>query len=381
MSVALLDFTASELRAWVGEPGRTWHPVRLEPDSFALPLALAAQRRRWVTGLAAQVRTRSEPHQALGSLLRFLATRQPLALGRYTITAEEALVKLLEHARPRLNHATGVLALVPAWLEIADAERLAGALARAHLTPLAILPRCLLLATEALETAASTEKVLLVEFDDAALTAAWLDRAEGHIRWHLAAQLPHLGRSSWREALIHAAAETCVHQCRRDPRAVPESDQELFNAADAWLTRPDPLAPLSAQVTFPRSEETQALVVAPTQVALALQPLIQAVADQVAGQLGSVPAPVNVLLSHPLAALPGLADAVAEKTGRRPLDVDSRSVLPLIGSALAQRLIQGELPALPVLPTALPLHDSSSAEFVFDADEATPAAARRTSSL
>lgn len=380
MSLAYLEFSAGELRAWAGEAGGVWRPVRLDQGGFALPLAVFGKHRRLVVGSAAAARLCADPHVTLGRLMTLLGQAQPLSVGRHELLPEDALRHVLEHARPRLTGVKRVVVGVPAWLGLRAAEMLEALLRRLNLEPLAIMPRCLILGLEAEEDQAWRQAALLAEMDDAALTLTWLTRRDGQIGWQPAQAPSALGRAAWRTALMDAAAEACIQQCRRDPRALPDVDQELFTAAAQWLSRPDDDGQFKVNLEFTRSQVTAAVALSAGQVIQALSGLAGATARTLVEQLGRPPAAGGVaglLLAREVLQLPGLAEELRRRGVPGGFDAEVGVATARTAATLAQRLARGELPRPTLMAAALPLHDAAVAEFVFDADDGFGPMAKR----
>ena len=372
MSLAYLEFSAGELRAWAGEAGGVWRPLRLDQGGLVLPLAVCGKHRRLVVGTAASARLCADPHLTLGALLTHLGQDQPLVVGRHELLPEDALRHVLEYGRPRLSGVKRVVVGVPAWLGLRAAELLEGLLRRLHLEPLAILPRCLLLALEAEENQSWQQAALLAEMDDAALTLTWLTRRDGRIGWQPAHASRALGRAAWRTALADVAAEACIQQCRRDPRAIPDVDQELFSAADQWLSRPEDDGQFHVQFEFTRAQVTATVTLTAGQVVQGLSRLAAATARTLVEQLnrppvaGGVPA---LLLAREVLHLPGLVEELRRRGVPGGFDAEVGIATARTAATLTQRLARGELARPPLLAAALPIHEAPAAEFVFDADD------------
>lgn len=242
-----LDVNASRASA-VAASGGVAKTVPL-CDFDDLPLTLNLETRK-----VGPVAARKAPHLVCSNYLSQLGVPREWRGPRAKITPEMALLATFEQVRNTIDRCTLTL---PGYLtasQVAGARELA---AKAKITLSTTATSALAIAAhraEAFLAARPTEAkpdwvvplhpnatgpgvVLIVEIDEAALSATALSIDVRETKVLASAAWPELSLKLWKDRLLDAIADRCVRLCRRDPRDSAEAEQGLFDSLDATLAK------------------------------------------------------------------------------------------------------------------------------------------------
>jgi hypothetical protein len=169
--------------------------------------------------------------------------------------------------------------------------------------------------------------------------------------------LPGLGLRWWRERLMAAVADLCIRQHRRDPRAVAEADQMLFDQSDAML---DALSQgqgitVNVQVGHWVQQLTVTTALAASTCGILSRPTAQAALTALSETVRSASGSGTLYLTPEAARLPGLAAACYELSQNQVPVVLLRSAAEEAALEFAQRIDQGKLPPFDSHTVAVPL--------------------------
>jgi hypothetical protein len=345
MPLAVLDWTANHVRAWAahveGVPPR---PVRLEGERAELPLALFLEKRHVRLGQAGLTLCRQWPQQVCLDLLPTLGTTKIWKYGRHCLTPEQALALLVGQVREKLTGIKKVLLTVPAYLSDTQIELLRKILTEAGLKVLGLLRRSLSIGLASHWEHPWLNVGVLVDVDEHALSCTLL--RPDPVDLHLVRQrsFPALGLRWWRERLLSAVADLCIRQHRRDPRAVAEADQLLFDQSDRLL---DTLSQgQSMAVNVQVGPWVQQMNVSAATGAAECGTLAGKAAHAALAALTStlrLASSGTVYVTPEAARLPGLAAAFYAQSNSQVPVVLLRSAAEEAALELAQRIDQGKL--------------------------------------
>src|SRR5205085_1894056 len=207
-------------------------PLPLCPPLAEFPLAISLEGRAPEAGPAGQRLCRRLPHLACCNFLPHLA--EPARSGRkwvaerYSLDSAQAVALVLQRLQPVWFTAGAAVLSLPIYLTPAQVDLLTTLAEQVRLPLLGTVTAPLSAALAAHAERAWTGTAVVVDADDHALTLAVVSAEEGQANLVDAWSLPHLGVKVWKERLLNALADQCVHQSRRDPRDSPVAEQALY---------------------------------------------------------------------------------------------------------------------------------------------------------
>lgn len=236
--VAWLDLTADTARLFVRTPDLPKKLVPLEPGQDGLKLALRVEGKKLILGHTAWQQRRLAPHLVVPSFIpHFGDDTMRWRLGRHQTTPGDAVKLLLTAVKERLAGQRRLLVTLPSTWTNEQAKRLRQMLTGAGFEVLGLLPRELLAGLDSSSgEAAWKHEAVVVGADEHSFAAAILRPTVTDLRQVAVKSVPRLARSYWRERLIDRVARRCVATERRDPRALPEAEQLLYDQSDGWFT-------------------------------------------------------------------------------------------------------------------------------------------------
>jgi len=358
-AITILDWTSERLRAW--SAGDALRPVALENGTNVLPLVVSLAEKRLQVGEAGRALVRRAPHQVVENFLPHLGTDRHWQHGRHDVDGRDLMQFVLGKLKERLPGKTLGHVVPNYWTHdqaalLDDLTRMAGF-------------RLLGTARRGL-VAAGVNPGLLVDVDGHAVTVTATKLSEPGSRLRLTQTIvkSELGLAIWRERVAAFVASRCVRDCRRDPRAHPETDQVLLEQIEAQLQ--DWASGVLGRVSFEGREWQHDLVITGTDVQAVCQPLAAVVAHQVVRL-----AEVNTWFLTPEASrLPGVAGALySASQNQRAVSILAAEQLP---RTLATVLIQVERGVIAPLqyPDVLP----AVTEATDDPADTLPFPGRRT---
>jgi hypothetical protein len=358
MPLAVLDWTANHVRAWNtlsdGVPPR---PVRLDGDRAELPLVLLLERRHVRLGRSGLALCRQTPQQICNGFLSFLGAKKTWRFGRHAVTPEQAIATVATHLREKLTGTKKVLLTVPEYLDETQQAKLRDAMQEAGMKVLGLLRRSLSIGTASHWDHPWLNVGVLVDVDEHALSCTVLrpDPVDLHLERHRI--LPNLGLRWWRERLMAAVADLCIRQHRRDPRAVAEADQMLFDQSDAMLDAVSQGQGITVNVQV--GHWVQQLTLTTAMAASTCGILSRPAAQTALAALTETVRPANgggtLYLTPEAARLPGLAAACYELSQSQVPVVLLRSAAEEAALEFAQRIDQGKLRPFDSHTVAVPL--------------------------
>ncbi len=379
-----LDLNATRARALAGPADALPAPLLLEVDNEELPLALNLENRHAEIGSSGLSLCRRLPHLVCHDFLGHLGTDRQWSAGRQRLDASRALGLVFDHLKGLLGSAHGVALTLPAYLDAAQVDLVAGLAVRARLPLLGSLATPLAMALTTFAEQPWSGAALVADVDEHALTWSIIQLDGQQARLTAFEAWPLLGLKIWRERLLDVLSDRCVRQSRRDPRDCGDAEQSLYDQIDAILEvcRHGQLAEAAVQTT----QWYQNVIVQPGELIAACASLVRQTVEAMSalqtavlrqGSLGAV------LLSHAVARLPGLAAAVEARVCPPPLspvdssedfgeglldamhveqaslylpaaDAAARAAHALAGRWQRGELARGRLTAAPVLPSPPP---------------------------
>lgn len=358
MPLAVLDWTANHVRAWNtlsdGVPPR---PVRLDGDRPELPLVLLLEKRHVRLGRSGLALCRQVPQQVCDGVLPLLGAKKTWRFGRHAVTPEQVIAAIAAHLREKLTGTKKVLLTVPEYLDETQQGLLRSAMHEAGMKVLGLLRRSLSIGTASHWEHPWLNIGVLVDVDEHALSCTVL--RPDPVDLHLERQriLPTLGLRWWRERLMAAVADHCIRQHRRDPRAVAEADQMLFDQSDAML---DALSQgqgitINVQVGHWVQQLTMTTAMAASACGVLSRPAAQAALAALSETVRSASGGGTVYLTPEAARLPGMAAACYELSHNQVPVVLLRSAAEEAALEFAQRIDQGKLAPFDSHTVAVPL--------------------------
>lgn len=313
MTMLALDWNATRVRGVLGAAGDYPLPVPLEPPALDLPMAISLAKSAPEVGSAGLRQSRSAGHLVCQTYLPHLnappSSGPRWQAGRHSLDARDACELVWRKLHPLSASAHGIVLNVPSYLAAAQAEtlrRLAG-----RLPVLGSLPTVLAAALAGHVEQFWTRSVLVIDVDDHALTLGWVKALADKAHLIDSRSFTQLSLRHWKERLLDALAELCVHQHRRDPRDAPHAEQSLYDQleplTDAAMNHQAIQLGVQGQQWFKH------LLVHPEQPAQYCAALARQAAHEAEHLLVCWPAselPRCILLTHQAGRLPGLVEAL-----------------------------------------------------------------------
>jgi hypothetical protein len=313
MSLVGIDLNATRALAVYGTRAQSLALLPLEGDQLDLPLALSLEGRSVAVGRPGVALARLRPHLTCLDFLPHLCTGREWSAGPHRLDADNALALVFGAMAARLARSAGAVFALPSYLNEEQLVELRCRASAAKIDLLGTLPAPLAAALAAFGDESGwpdpDTTVLVIDVDGHALTLSILQREADELRLRQAQTWPHLGRAAWLRRLMDGVAHRCVRQCRRDPRASPETDQALFEQLSRLLDGPaPPVTQIKLQGpgwyhNMPLAREELVALTSPV-LRQALGELDAALSE--ASQFGRLSA---LLLTSAAAGLPGLASA------------------------------------------------------------------------
>ncbi|MGH7169734.1 MAG: FHA domain-containing protein [Gemmataceae bacterium] len=317
MTLIGLDLNATRGRAIQGEHhGSGPHiplALPLDGNERELPLALSLEERQPRVGRAGAGLCRRSPHLACLDFLPYLGDDRTWNNGRHRLDAASAFALVCEHLQRRLGRAEGVTVALPAYLGAAQAALLANVAGRARWRLLGSVPVPVAVALAAHEHLPWSGLAVVVDVDGHALTLSAVTVRDDLVRVPHTQSAPHLARGVWLCRLLDAAALRCIRDSRRDPRESAETEQTLFDQLAAMLDSRAGEEP--AEMVLQTPHWYQHLKFSAAELSAFCAPLLRRTLAEMHKFLSDIASlgPVGaVLLTGPLARLPGLAAAFDE---------------------------------------------------------------------
>jgi hypothetical protein len=301
------------------------------------------------------------PHLLCRDFLHHLGSDRVWQAGRHRVDAARAAGLVFERLAPALKgvHAAGLV--LPPYLDRAkvglllqQAEKLRSPIAISVIAPLA-------LAWAAYGERAWEQVALVVDADDQALSWTLVEARADQLHVLGEQILPRLGVRAWKERVLDAVAERCVHHSRRDPRESGPAEQMLYDQLDDALeaARRGYLVELEVQTR----QWYQNLHLRPEEIDVYAAPLVRQALEGMWAALvaaSCVGRPSAVLASAAADRLPGLLAAFPEHLGERvPVRALPAEAAARAAHELAARCVRNLLPrgtyesSLPLPPAAL----------------------------
>src|SRR5262249_5586059 len=175
------------------------------------------------------------------------------------------------------------------------------------------------------------------DVDDHALTWTTLKAGQGHMQALDGKTFPRLNLRVWKETLLEAIAERCIHYGRWDPRDSGAAEQVLYDQLDGVFEAT--LQDQVVEVVVRAPTRCQNLFLQPSQVRASCTPLVEEVTEDVGTAFAAAfpEAMAAVLLTHAASRLPGLVPALQEAAGERvpvvslPVEAAARTAHDLAG--------------------------------------------------
>jgi len=347
MILAALDINANRICGLRGASGQRPQPLYLDGQDADLPLAILLGGRSLQIGRAAAAVARRSPQIVCSGYLAALGSAAEWRHGRHRLSAEKALRATLQHVSGRLSGVSGLVLVAPGYLT-GEQVRLIHAVADDLKLPVrGAINRSLAAGLANHKEQAWHHVGIVVDVDDYAMTCTVLRPGDAELCCLGQQTLPMLGQRLWRERLLGRIADSCVRNCRRDPRDNPEADQHLFNQLDQVLLAAANNQP--AVVRLAGFQWLQTLTLTPAEMAAACAQLAHQAARGVDAahkwaeqQLTSV----SIYLTAEAARLPGLSAAIYRQCDNKtPLVVLCANAPGQAAFELAQRISRQEIPA------------------------------------
>jgi hypothetical protein len=186
---------------------------------------------------------------------------------------------------------------------------------------------------------------LLGDDDEPALSWSVLKTTADQVQVLETQSTPSLNLPEWKNCLLNAVADCCIHQSRRDPRDSASAEQLLYDQLDDVFETT--CHEQMIEVVIRTSQWCQNLILQPEQVRLYCQPMADLAAEALRPALEAAkPAPFGrVLLSAAANVLPGLLPMLQDLVGTRlPMVTLSAEVAACGAHQLAVLSHRGELP-------------------------------------
>ncbi|MGL6096990.1 MAG: hypothetical protein ACRC7O_14500 [Fimbriiglobus sp.] len=394
-----LDLNAARARA-VSAGGGKLRTLLLDGTAEELRLMVHLDRRPPEVGRAAVQILRKLPHAVAAGFLPLLGHPTTWPTGKGKLTPEAALALALDRLRGPLvaeSDAVGVVlptyltpAQVTTFVELATKAKLpvrgtaSAALAiaahRAAAIPLGTAPDddAVPVGGEPVGNKAGSGSlppesdwvvpgmpdhddaepgaVVIVDADDAALTAAAVAVTTTEVRLVGSAAWPKLSLKAWTDRILDGVSDRCVRVCRRDPRDSAEAEQFLFEQLPDALDLSGQGHPVTLVVRS--AHWYQDLPHRPPELDAYCTALAKAAADGVRELLWSLPLPVPpraIWVTAAAARLPGLGAALFRSSPEwTRVETLAPTAAAEAAAALAFRWRDGFLPRAH-LDTVIPL--------------------------
>jgi hypothetical protein len=368
-SVGWLDVTADAAGCWVRTAQTPSRPVLLEPPHTRLRPALRLDGRRLTLGQIAWSQRRVQPHLVVPTFLEYLGDeRVSWRLGRHVVTPRQGAALLLQIVRERLGATRRLLISVPGYWRAEQAHVFHELARAAGFECLGIVSRELLYGLEANagESAWKHDGVLL-DADDCNLVAAVLRPTATELRQVGVAARSGLGRAVWRGRLVEAVALRAIAAQRRDPRAVPQAEQVLYDQSERWLSDLAEGRAIQAEAYLSHRALPLRIELGAAEATRTCQDLAEAAAELCTALQRHTVRPVAggaLYLTADAAQLPGLAPALYARSGHQQPVIVLGNQLVSTALSLAESIAEKERPPIDFgsRTVAFPL-----AEFTFDA--------------
>jgi hypothetical protein len=325
MNLVGFDLNATRVRMVSGPPETTPHTLYLDGVQAELPLALSLEGRTPAVGRAGIDIARRAPHLACLDFLPYLGTARQWVAGRHRLNAADALVLVFTHLQSTLppnpkgpTAASALVLALPGYLTPAQTTLLAGLAQKVRWSMLGSVTAPLAAALAAQTERPWVGRAVVIDADDHALTCTVVGASDG--RAHVLGQecYPGLGLLTWKERLLDAIADRCVHHSRRDPRDSAAAEQMLYNQLDDVL-----LACSGAQmveVVLQATNWCQNLILQPQEIDDYCAALVRQTTEVIGATVAAAPkqGPMSALiLTAAAVALPGLSATLAASVGSR----------------------------------------------------------------
>jgi hypothetical protein len=325
MTLIGMDLNATRARAVSGPRSQATAAIRLEGESFEMPVALSLEGRHPVVGRAGAALSRRLPHLACLDFLPHLGDGRAWSAGAHRLDADRALGRVLDALRPTFGTAHGVALALPAYLTEPQIRLVLKAADQSRWPLLGSLPAPLaaVLAARAEGSLPGQGPVIVFDLDGHALTMAAVEVTDGRVRLLQVHAAAHLGRGAWLRRLLDGAADRFVRLSRRDPRESADAEQALYDQLGQVLA--NGVGRSLTELTVKSGAWFQQLMLHPDEITGFVAPhLWQTVAEIEAFLAAALPpgtAPLGILLTHAAGHLPGLAAFLEQRfqlpAGRR----------------------------------------------------------------
>jgi hypothetical protein len=345
MSLVGLDLNTTRVRAVSSPRDGQAVPLRLEGESFDLPLALSLRERNLTVGRAGAALSRCLPHLACLDFLPFLGLHRVWNGGHHHVDADRALGAVFDALRRDLRYLGGAGLALPPYLTDTQITRLRRLAELARWKPLVSVPLPL---AAVLAAAAGTEGpmalpadpsvVVVGDVDGHAFSWSAVEVREGTAQILFTRSWPILGRGMWLRRLLDGVALRCIRLSRRDPRESGDTEQHLYDQLGDLID-----APLSEGLVELRVEGVNwyhHLMFHPGELLRFVAPLIQQTLlefDNVLTEIGERGLPL-VLLTEAAGSLPGIRVGVEDRLQRLADDMPA----PAEGSDFGEDLLAGD---------------------------------------
>jgi hypothetical protein len=247
MSLVGLDLNTTRVRAVSSPRDSAATPLRLDGDSFDLPLALTLRERNLTVGRAGAALTRCLPHLACFDFLPFLGLKRTWSAGRHHVDADRALGAVFEALRRDFRYLSGAGLALPPYLTDTQIVRLRRLAELSRWKPLISVPVpvAAVLAgasgTEGPQALPGDPSVVLVgDVDGYAFSWSAVEVKDGKARLIFSHSWPILGRGIWLRRLLDGVALRCIRLSRRDPRESGDTEQHLYDQIADLIDSPLP---------------------------------------------------------------------------------------------------------------------------------------------
>lgn len=348
-SPILLDWTAERLRAWLVALGASPRAVALDGNDTALYLVVSMAERKLQLGKVAQALVRRQPHQVAERFLPFFGLDRLWQHGRHTLDAREAVMLVLGKIKERLP-SKSLFHVVPSYWNREQAALLEDQTRQAGYRSLGVIKRGLALA--------GLSPGLTIDVDSHAVTITHtrLQSRSGSLQLEHTQVLTDIALPIWCERIAGLVASRCLRDCRRDPRAHHETDQQLhdqiLNKLYDWASHQD------ARIELKHRDWQDAVLIPVAEVLSICTPLAQRLAQHVAQKSDAE----GWFLSPDATRLPAVPQALYQAShNQRSLSVLPLELMPQTLTNWISQIEQGIIPP-PQLTDAIPLVSESKAE-------------------
>jgi hypothetical protein len=283
----------------------------LDPPGQALPMVLSLAKPTPEVGHAGLGLLRTDSHLTCSDFLAHLGTQFAVPkrwhAGRHDLDGSQALAVVWQKLSLACARSDAVVLALPSYLAHAQAELVRALAVKQRIPLVGSLSSLLAAALAGYAEETWSGSVLAIDIDDHALSVGLVRAADEQARLVDVRHYPNLGLKVWQDRLINALADSCVLQCRRDPREVPLAEQAIFEQLEPLLDAG--LHGRMIQLGIQAENWYENLLVRPEQTAGFCGHL----ARQVIGALedlwpqGPAEAPTTILLTSQVGRLPGLA--------------------------------------------------------------------------